>query len=109
DRLVTTYLPISPLASPTANGLEHVRIIALHDGTNIKELAERLGVSGVSVANRRSLRRLHGAFMTLLANKGVAIPVMAWDIAFREDSEFDQDFIRGAEPLKQRGADIILA
>ena len=76
---------------------EHVRLIALRDWQSVTRMADRLGISGVSAANRPSLRALHGRLMERLAECGVRVVV--WDIDFVPTTQFDQDFVAGVKAL----------
>jgi len=53
-----------------------------------------------------SLRRLHGRFMEKLVR---ARPrVVVWDIHFKAESKYDEEFARGVEALRRAGIDVVV-
>jgi hypothetical protein len=53
------------------------------------------------------MRRMHGRLMERLAGAGAKAVV--WDITFIEPTEFDADFVRGVEALRESGAGTVVA
>jgi len=101
---VWTPLAESQLAGTT---LRHVRLIALTDKTDIQAIVRRESLAGVTIQDPKSLRRLHGRLMERLSTTGPRI--VAWDITFAGETEFDADFARGAAALRAAGADVIVS
>ena len=100
--LVTVTLH-SPSPRPS---LFNVRVIGLTDDTDVEAIANQEGLMNVDANYVKSFRRLHGRLMEKLARAGIR--VIAWDIAFRGQTEFDQDFVRGVRAMKDAGADVIV-
>lgn len=99
---------LAPLpASQGAPALERVRVVALHDRTPIAALADEAGLADVDASNVKSLRRLHGEFMRRLV--GSELRVLAWDISFWEESDFDDTLVSGASAIREQEADLVLA
>jgi serine/threonine protein kinase len=109
--LVKTFLAVTPWPQPAANGLEHVRVIRITDGTgsHVERLADEQGFTDVDWNNFTSLRRLHGRLMERLARAGVRS--VTWDVAFRASSEFDEDFVAGVKALasQERQTDVVVS
>ena len=95
---------------PTAIGswFENVRVIALTDSTPVEALAREAGIEGVTVENKKSLRRLHGRLMERLAERELKPRTVAWDFKFSGESEFDEAFAVGARALGEVGVDVIV-
>jgi CHASE2 domain-containing sensor protein len=112
ERFCATRL-MPPAASAPGGGIagafERVRLVLLRDEPGIEKLAADAHVQGVTADNRPSLRRLHGALMHHLADADAGIKVLALDITFGDGSEYDADFIAGADALRNRGTDIVVA
>jgi hypothetical protein len=53
------------------------------------------------------MRRLHGRFMEKLAAAGAR--TVAWDVTFRTPSEFDRDFVTGAQAVQSAGGEVVIA
>lgn len=102
DRVWTNQMAPTPAAA----ALQQVRVIALTDETDIAALAEQESLPGVSLSNRRSLRRLHGRLMERLARAGAR--AVAFDITFEGETPFDADFARGADALHDAGAEVMV-
>lgn len=86
--------------------LERVRVVALTDVTDVERLARAAEVEGVTRAENRSLRRLHGRLMEELAD-GAPLAV-AYDISFEGETDFDEGFARGARTLRDQGVEVIV-
>lgn len=86
----------------------HVRVVALRDDTDVEALARSADLDGVRAGLRhtRSLRRLHGALMQRLADSGLR--VLAFDISFDGETEFDEGFARGVRALQQSGVPVVI-
>src|SRR5207248_3333268 len=87
--------------------LEHVRIIALRDDTDLTSIAAQQRLAGVDASARTSWRALHGRLMQKLADAGAR--VVAWDIGFDQPSEqFDPVFAAGADALRNAGCAVVV-
>ncbi len=87
---------------------ESVRIIRFTDGTMARaaELGKACGVEGLDNDNPARFRGLHGKLMARLAEAGVRC--VAWDVAFRNPSEFDAGFVEGAKALRDANIDVVV-
>jgi CHASE2 domain-containing sensor protein len=102
ERFVVSHIPYFP-----PGPLQHVVVVAMHDGTDFGQLAMDQGLVNVSNGTRASLRRLHGHLMQQLA--GSEAKVVAWDIVFASPSEFDKDLLAGIDQLQQSGTRVVIA
>jgi CHASE2 domain-containing sensor protein len=99
ERMMTTHLPFAP-----AGPLQHVRIIALTDATDLAALTGA-GVDAESVASRR---RLHGRLMQKLVGCGAT--AVAFDMILAEPSpEADAELVRGIQSLRDSGTEVVFA
>ncbi|MGH7176288.1 MAG: CHASE2 domain-containing protein, partial [Tepidisphaeraceae bacterium] len=85
--------------------LRSVTMVLLTPQTDVVELAQRLGVAGVRAGDILTTRALHTALLQKLASAGPR--VVAFDIRFRRETPFDQEFAQAARALKESGADVI--
>ncbi len=102
-RIAMPFCP--PLTSESA--LKNVRVLLMTDRTDISAIASREGLSGVSSAVPKSLRRLHGRLMERLA--AVRPRSVVFDISFRGATEFDADMLAGILALKDVNAAVTVA
>ncbi|MBN2562557.1 MAG: protein kinase [Phycisphaerae bacterium] len=106
ERLMIASFPYSPRGTT----LDHVRILALSDDTDVEAIARREDLRNVTVRAGKSLRRLHGRLMEKLADAGAPrVRAVVWDITFRGETPFDADFVKGAQALRAVGVDVIVA
>jgi hypothetical protein len=103
-RVLAATMP-GPSAIPR---FEHVRIIRITDATaaRMTELAEMHSFDDVTPETWRSIRRLHGALMERLVEAKPA--AVAWDFRFAQATEYDADFLRGAEALANAGISVVV-
>jgi len=92
-----------PMPFP-GSAFEHVRIIAFDENTDFEALAKREGVTGVDPTNARSFRRMHGRFITKLAESKCR--TLMFDIKFPAPTEFDDGFVEGVRVLRAKGIDV---
>ena len=93
-------------AGSDAAAFEQVCVVAITDDTDVERLAQEAGVGGVTRAENRSLRRLHGRLMERLA-AGEPLAV-AWDISFEGETEYDEGFVQGVQALRDGGIEAIV-
>lgn len=103
ERFVTSAVPI-PAPGPV---FDAVRIVALTDDTDVEDLARREGLAGVTLQDIKSWRRLHGRLMKKLAESRCRTVV--WDIMFRSETPFDDEFVEGVKTLRHAGAEVVVA
>lgn len=102
ERLLTRTFPISVVGG----AFHSVRVIALTDSAYVEPLAAAQGLTEVSIAKGKSLRRLHGRLMKKLSESRCR--VVAWDISFRRESIYDDVFVEGARALREEGIAVIV-
>lgn len=100
QRTLVTAVPPS-LPPPV---LEHVRLITRSNDTATKAAAQRLGLAEDFSRHPRALRRLNGRLLERLA--AVQPRVVVCDLSFPGSSEYDADFVRGVEALRDAGVDL---
>lgn len=94
--------------SPVAGrAFDAVRVIALTDDSYVESLAASAGLQGVSAEKVKSFRRLHGALMKKLAVSDCK--VVAWDITFSKESQYDDVLMEGARALRDSGIGVVVA
>ena len=97
---------VSRTATPaSAAAFDQVRLIAITDKTNFEALAQSQNLAGVRAEALKSWRRVHGSLMEHLV--GGKPRVVVWDIAFRGETSFDGDFVRGVQALGRIGVPVV--
>jgi serine/threonine-protein kinase RIO1 len=102
------FIGRAPWPAPGSDTLASVRVIRITDLTAgvAGQTALDEGLRGVDPAHWPSMRRLHGRLMERLAGAGVRS--VTWNLSFRGPSEFDEDFVRGAQALRDAGVDVVV-
>ncbi|MHC4217201.1 MAG: serine/threonine protein kinase [Planctomycetota bacterium] len=102
------FVATAPWPGTTTGTFEFVRILRITDETaaRVEELAATFGFTDVNRENWRSVRRLHGRLLERLALANVRSVI--FDISFRGESEFDLDFARGVNALRDAGTDVVV-
>jgi len=97
------------IGRPDGDSLNHVRVVAVQDDTDVAQLAARYNLTDVSIATPQvfpSIRRLHGRLMERLALSGCRVVV--WDMTFKNETAYDDDFLRGVRHLKEAGIPVVV-
>jgi predicted Ser/Thr protein kinase len=116
-RLIFRWTPINLMFerlavvcfSPPAalQAFDQVRIVALTDKTDVLGLARAEGLTGISLEDPTSLRRLHGRLMEKLAAAHARVIVCY--LTFCSDTVFDADFVKGVRALREQDVPVIVS
>lgn len=109
QRAYLTWLGGVSWLQPDVESLEHVRVVQITDRTVelLPELREAANAPEVNAEDWKSMRVLHGAFMSRLAETGVR--VVAWDLRFPDATPYDERFVAGLQALEQRDIPVVIA
>ncbi len=84
--------------------LNYVRVISISKKTDFEAITSSESLTGVVLDDPRSLRRVHGRLLERLV---AASPrVVVFDVMFRQQSEYDDDFVRGIDSLRAVNVDV---